>query len=48
MTLAVGLPQESPQAQIVDWLNARYADFISSLLNLLESNEESLQVSTQL
>lgn len=48
MTLVAGLPQESPQAQIVDWLNARYADFTSSLLNLLESNDDSLQVATQL
>jgi hypothetical protein len=44
MTLAAGIPQDSPEAQIVTWLNERYADFIKNLLGLLDSGKGNLQV----
>lgn len=44
MTLAAGIPQDSPEAQIVTWLNERYTDFIKNLLSLLDSGKANLQV----
>jgi hypothetical protein len=44
LTLATGVPQDSPQAQIVNWLNERYRDFVGNLLGLLESDKTNLQV----
>jgi hypothetical protein len=44
LTLANGVPQDSPQAQIVNWLNERYRDFVSNLLGLLGSDKTNLQV----
>jgi hypothetical protein len=44
MTLIETVPQDSPQAQIVTWLNERYADFVQNLLGLLGSDNADLQV----
>ena len=44
LVLAPGTPHENPQAQIVVWLNDRYADFVTNLLSLLRSENDNLQV----
>jgi cytochrome c-type biogenesis protein CcmH/NrfF len=44
MTLAEGVPHDSPQEQIVNWLIERYGDFINNLTTLLRSNKGNLQV----
>ena len=44
LTVAPGVPQDSPQAQIVTWLNERYLDFVNNLTSLLGSEKENLQV----
>jgi hypothetical protein len=44
MTLAAGVPQDSPQGQVVTWLNERYVDFVKNLLSLLGSGKANLQV----
>jgi hypothetical protein len=44
MTLAGGVPQDSPQGQILTWLNERYADFVKNLLSLLGSGKANIQV----
>ena len=44
LTLANGVPQDSPQAQIVNWLNERYRNFVNNLLGLLGSDKTNLQV----
>jgi U3 small nucleolar RNA-associated protein 19 len=44
LTLANGVPRDSPQAQIVNWLNERYRDFVSNLLGLLGSDKTNLQL----
>jgi hypothetical protein len=35
---------DSPQVQIVNWLNERYVDLAHNLLNLLETDKANLQV----
>jgi hypothetical protein len=44
LTLTTGVPQDSPQAQIVNWLNERYHDFVGNLLGLIGSDKTNLQV----
>jgi hypothetical protein len=44
MVVAANISDNSQQAQIVDWINARYDDFIEILLQALTSDDESFQV----
>ena len=44
MVLGNGVPKESPQGQIVVWLNERYNDFVENLLSLFGSENGNLQV----
>lgn len=44
LSLGTGVPQDSPQAQIVNWLNGRYSDFVHNLIGLLGSEKANLQV----
>ena len=44
LTVAAGVSQDSPQAQIVHWLNGRYGDFVHALIGLLGSEKPNLQV----
>ena len=44
LTAPVGDQPDSPQVQIVNWLNERYVDLAHNLLSLLESNKGNLQV----
>lgn len=39
-----GVPHDSPQAQIVEWLNGRYDDFVKNLIGLLNSENKNHQV----
>jgi hypothetical protein len=45
MSLAEDVPLNSPQAQIVSWLNERYEDFLNDLIKLLGSGKGKLEVS---
>lgn len=45
MSLREGVPLNSPQAQIVSWLNERYEDFLNDLIKLLGSEKGKLEVS---
>jgi hypothetical protein len=44
LAVAPGVPQDSPQTQIVTWLNERYLDFVNHLTSLLKSEKGNLQV----
>lgn len=44
MSLTESVPVNSPQAQIVSWLNERYEDFLSDLIKLLGSEKGKLEV----
>src|SRR5271156_4413135 len=44
MTLPENIPNDSQQSQIVRWINARYDDFIETLIATIKSDDENLQV----
>jgi len=48
MTIAKGMPSDSPQGQIVTWLNERYTGFVTSLLKLFGAKKVTLQVESMI